>query len=112
MSRNLWIAHGYDACGIGNITPVIFVNARQLYVLDTVVNIAGRKERYVRAIETASEENWLAVFDAKLIGDPRGYDMIGEIRFFIILGAKVPSAMPFLWLVLNFFVKSICAFMR
>ena len=59
----------------------------------------------MRAIETASKEKRFAVFYAQLLGNPCGDNMVGELRFGIVLRAKIPGAVPAFWLILDFFIK-------
>ena len=47
------------------------------------------------------------VLVAKLLGDPRGHNMIGEFRFVIFLRTEVPDPVPAFRLVVNFFVESL-----
>ena len=60
----------------------------------------------MRAIETEREEERFVVFVAKLVSDPSGRDVIGELRFVIVLGTEVPDTVPLLRLVMNLLVKT------
>ena len=59
----------------------------------------------MRSIKPAGQQKGFVGVFTKLIGDPGGSDVIGEFRLLIVLGPKIPGAVPTLWLVVNFLVE-------
>ena len=66
----------------------------------------------MRAVEPDGEEKRLIVSVAKLLGDPGGSDVIGELRFLIVLGAEIPCSVPSLRLLMDRLVRALSATAR
>ena len=105
VGRDFRITQAYATGGIGEVAPIIFIDARKLHLRETFVNPARRKKGHVRAIESAGEEKRLLVFRPKLLGHPSGRDVISELRLLIILRAEVPGAVPRFWFLMHHLIE-------